>query len=117
MKTFKILLMVLLAMFLTAVIVSAQDDGVPVSDPFALEDPFAPPAPPAPPGGGYAKSGGGNPNGLPPGQGGVPPGHGGIPPGQQKRVPEPSTLILLGIGLAAGGVYSFVRRQKSKERE
>jgi len=31
-------------------------------------------------------------------------------------VPEPSTLILLGVGLAAGGVYSFVRRQKSKER-
>ena len=116
MKTFKILLMVFLAVFLTAVIVSAQDDGVPVADPFALEDPFAPPAPPAPPGGGYAKSGGGNPGGLPPGQGGVPPGQGGIPPGQYKRVPEPSTLILLGIGLAAGGVYSLVRRQRRREQ-
>ena len=32
-------------------------------------------------------------------------------------VPEPSTLILLGVGLAAGGAYSFFRRQKSKEQE
>jgi len=32
-------------------------------------------------------------------------------------VPEPSTLILLGMGLAAGGAYSFLRRQKSKEQE
>ena len=32
-------------------------------------------------------------------------------------VPEPSTLILLGVGLAAGGAYSFLRRQKSKEQE
>jgi len=111
MKTLKILLMVFLAVFLTAITVSAQDDVVPASDPFAFEDPFAPPAPPPPPGGGYYKSGG-----VPPGQGGVPPGQGGVPPGQYKRVPEPSTLILLGIGLAAGGAYSFVRRQKSRER-
>ena len=104
MKTLKILLMVFLAVFLTAITVSAQDDVVPASDPFAFEDPFAPPAPPPPPGGGYYKSGG------------VPPGQGGVPPGQYKRVPEPSTLILLGIGLAAGGAYSFVRRQKSRER-
>ena len=34
-----------------------------------------------------------------------------------KPVPEPSTLILLGVGLAAGGAYSFFRRQKSKEQE
>ena len=32
-------------------------------------------------------------------------------------VPEPSTLILLGLGLAAGGAYSFLRRQKTKEQE
>ena len=32
-------------------------------------------------------------------------------------VPEPSTLILLGVGLAAGGAYSFFRHQKGKERE
>ena len=32
-------------------------------------------------------------------------------------VPEPSTLILLGVGLVAGGAYSFFRRQKSKEQE
>jgi hypothetical protein len=32
-------------------------------------------------------------------------------------VPEPSTLILLGVGLAAGGAYSFLRRQKGKEQE
>ena len=117
MKVNRLLLLVLLAVFLTAVTVSAQDDAAPVEDPFGLPpDPFAPPAPPAPPGGGYAKSGGGNPGGLPPGQGGVPPGHGGIPPGQYKRVPEPSTLILLGIGLAAGGVYSLVRRQRRREQ-
>ena len=103
-KISKVLLTVLLAVFLTAITVSAQDDVVPASDPFAFEDPFAPPAPPPPPGGGYYKSGG------------VPPGQGGVPPGQYKRVPEPSTLILLGIGLAAGGAYSFVRRQKSRER-
>ena len=34
-----------------------------------------------------------------------------------KPVPEPSPLILLGVGLAAGGAYSFLRRQKSKEQE
>jgi len=36
---------------------------------------------------------------------------------EPKPVPEPSTLILLGVGLAAGGAYSFLRRQKSKEQE
>ena len=62
--------------------------------------------------------------GIPPGPPGPPPGHPGPPgptgppgpPGPGKPVPEPSMLILLGIGLAAGGAYSFVRRQKNKER-
>ena len=133
MKISRLLLAVLFAAFLTAVTVSAQDGAAPFEDsfapdPFAPEspDPFAPPAPPAPPGGGfyksggvppgggYYKSGGGPPGGGPPGGG--PPG--GQPPGGGHTfpVPEPSTLILLGIGLAAGGVYSFVRRQKSRER-
>ena len=60
--------------------------------------------------------------GIPPGPPGPPPGHPGPPgppgppPGKGKPVPEPSMLILLGIGLAAGGAYSFIRHRKSKEQ-
>ena len=124
MKTIKILLTVLLAVFLTAVTVSAQDDAVPVEDPFAPAGSFR-----------AASASGASgwwlcqiwrwtswwwyppwPHWTPWPHG--PPGPTG-PPGATpwKRVPEPSTLILLGIGLAAGGAYSFFRRQKSKERE
>jgi len=135
MKTMITLLAVLLALFLTVVTASAQykNDPIPPADSFTVDpfapvppdDPFAPPPPP--PGGGYYKSGGGPPGGGPPGggpPGGWPPGGGppgGWPPGGGggggHSVPEPSTLILLGIGLAAGGVYSFFRHQKSKKQE
>jgi len=104
MKTIKILLTVLLAVFLTVVTASAQFDPVPPMDPFAPPDPVAPP-PPTKGGGGYYNPGGGP----------YSPG-GDAGSGYYSPVPEPSTLILLGVGLAAGGVYSFVRRQKSRER-
>lgn len=39
----------------------------------------------------------------------------GEPPGQAKKLPEPSTLILLGMGLAAVGSYSALKFRKNKK--
>ena len=120
MKISRLLLTVLLGVFLTAVTVSAQyNDPVPPEDSFAPPDPFkpappdpfTPPPPPPPPG----KGGGGSYN---PGGGGYynPGGdyynHGGDAGGSYGRVPEPSTLALLGIGLAAGLGYRILKKKR-----
>ena len=112
MKITRLLLTVLLAVFLTAVTVYAQyNDPVPPEDSFAPQDPFkpAPPdpfTPPPPPpgkggGGSYNPGGGGyyNPGGDPGG-------------GYYSPVPEPSTLALLGIGLAAGVGYRILKKKR-----
>ena len=122
MKTIKILLAVFLAVFLTVVTVSAKsaDPVAPAEDGGDLGDYYNPSGDYYAPSGDYYKpGGGGGPGGdyyKPGGQGGGY-GKGGKGGGHgYGRVPEPSTLILLGIGLAAGGAYSFLRRQKGKER-
>jgi hypothetical protein len=38
-----------------------------------------------------------------------------VPPGQAKKLTEPSSLILLGVGLAAVGGYAAVRSRKNKK--
>jgi hypothetical protein len=40
-----------------------------------------------------------------------------IPPGQAKKIPEPPTLILLGIGLAGVGGYSILKFRRKKTNE
>ena len=114
MKVTRLLLTVLIAVFFTVVTVYAQyNDPVPPEDSFAPPDPFKPappdpftPLPPPPPPG---KGGGGSYN---PGGGGGYYNPGGDAGGSYGRVPEPSTLALLGIGLAAGLGYRILKKKR-----
>jgi hypothetical protein len=112
MKITRLLLTVLIAVFFTVVTVYAQyNDPVPPEDSFAPPDPFkpappdpfTPPPPPPPPG----KGGGGSYN-----PGGDYYNPGGDAGGSYGRVPEPSTLALLGIGLAAGLGYRILKKKR-----
>jgi len=137
MKIISILMTGLFAVFLTAVAIFAQDvapvaDGLtgelsdplsdPMSDPINYYNPGKSGGGYYSPGGGYYKSGGGptgspEPPGPPWPPGSPDPPGPPWPPGGGHGVPEPSTIILLGAGLAVGGAYSFLRQHKDKRRK
>ena len=113
MKITRLLLTVLLAVFLTAGTVYAQyNDPVPPDDPFAPPDPFTPPPPTKGGGGGSYNPGGGGGYYNPGGGGGYYNPGGDAGGGDYFPVPEPSTLALLGIGVAAGVGYKILRKKR-----